>query len=89
MVYAGAVANDNAVWLELLERRITEAKDERESQGADVRELRALLAQLVDILKNRGDLSEGHTRLLQKISSRARRPSKPIIRLSPAQDKYQ
>lgn len=83
------MASDLETWLELLEARVEKASAERESQGADVREIRALLAQLVELLCLRGDFIPGHKRLLQKIAHKARRPVKLEVKLDTAPDKYE
>ena len=76
-------------WLEVLDRRVEEARDERQAQAAEIGEVRAFLAQLIDILGHRGDLNEGHRRLLGKIAQHARQPRKPAVKLSVIEDKYQ
>ena len=68
--------------MEVLERRADELDSKGETYSADIRELRALLAQVVDILRHRGDINDGHARLLDKIARRARRPDKPVVKLA-------
>lgn len=75
--------------MEVLERRADELDSKGETNSADIRELRALLAQVIDILCHRGDINEGHTRLLGKIAQRARRPDKPVVKLSVITDKHE
>ena len=83
------MSDTTEAWLETLERRIDAAREEQKEQGADIKELRALVAQLVEILGKRGDLNAGHARLLDKIAKRARSQGKPKVKLSVIQDKYQ
>jgi Fe-S-cluster containining protein len=74
--------------LEALARAVEDLRARNQDSEADIRELRALLAQLVDILAGRGDLNKGHQRLLGKIAERARAPRKPEVKLALATDKY-
>lgn len=73
---------------EPLVRAIAELRTKEQENAADIRELRAYLAQLVDILRHRGELAKGHERLLEKIAQRARAPRKTAVTLSTITDKH-